>query len=658
MYKLRILILILFFSIDVVHSQLSKETYTPNLGIEKAKNANDTIKIYIQNIKYYASRDLNTSIIWFNKTLSVNKQNLNTKLIAEAYSRLADAYWFNNQFDFATEYYLKAQQIGVKLNDKQIIGNSLYNLGWIKCFQLKDTSQVKLFYNAINIFEELKDTGCIIQLYSALASYYKDQFKVYKNGLDSSQMYYFKVLNFVETTKFKENRLGVYINMSGFFSDKNQIDSSRKYIYKAINILNQKKILDAYSYTAVYSGYLVTLNHKDSLKKIPIILNLLNNYWKDPITVNARAETYQALYKIYKNHKMYENAFNYLFAFKNLSDTLKDLAFNQNILHKENQFVLEKKDKALKELSLQNQITSSKNRLNKFIIYGLGFFAVVVLIGLYFLFKSNKSKQKSNELLEEKNKIISEKKLEIDQSIKYAKGIQSALLPTHEEINKVLENSFIYYLPKDVVSGDFYWFQQLSADEILLACADCTGHGVPGSLMSIVSIDKLNLSLFENKLTNPKDILFNINNQIKNAIKQQKDGLDITLIKYNIKTKTIYYSGANRNLWLVRNSVLIEYKATKNCIAGHTPLNTVYNQEEIKLEPNDFIVLSTDGYADQFGGGKGDGKKMMTKRFKEVVVAASQLPINDAENLISNNYKNWMGKFEQVDDVCVIGFRV
>ncbi len=657
--KYKILILFAFISsFRLIKSQETKSFYTLNYGLDKAKTVNDTIEVYINNIKNYSRKDLNTSIIWFNKILALNKRAKNEILLAKSYMKIADVYWFNNQYDNATEYYLKAQQIGEKLNDKSLIGKSLYNLGWIKCFQLEDQSQVKLFYNALQIFKQEKDTEDIIQLYSALASYYKHFIAKYPSGLDSSGMYFREILNLVENTKFNENKFGVYINISGFYADSKQIDSSRKYIYKAINFLNKYKINDAYSYTAVYSGYLLTLNHKDSLKKIPEILNSLSKYWDDPITINARVETYQTLFKIYEKHKMYEKAFKYLFAFKNLSDTLKDQAFNQNILNKENQYVLEKKDKALKELSLQNQITSSKNKLNKFIIYGLCIFTVFILIGLYFVFKNYKDKHKANQQLAEQNKIISEKKLEIDQSINYAKGIQTALLPAVEEINKVIDKSFIIYLPKDVVSGDFYWFQQISTDEILLACADCTGHGVPGSLMSIVSIDKLNLSLFENKLNNPKDILYNINNQIKSAIKQQKDGLDIALIKYNLKNKTIQFAGANRNLWIVRNSELLEFKATKNCIAGHTPLNTEYNQADIKLEFGDFIVLSTDGYADQFGGTKGEGKKMMTKRFKQIVVEASQLPIADAEKLISNNYKNWMGNFEQIDDVCVIGFKV
>lgn len=632
--------------------------FKPNEGIEKAKNASDSLKIYNNNINYYTSSNLGKAIEWYNKAKALFSRANNKTLEATTYEYIADAYWFNNQFELANDNYFKCNKIGEELNNKSIIAKSLYNIGWIKCFQLKDKKNIDLFYKALHVFRELKDTSYIIQMYDALGNFYKSFASEFVHSYDSCEHYFIECIKLIESTDNKTNKAASYVNTGGFYAVNSEFNKAKKYLYKAISDIQKSENFDVYNYTSAYTMLIYTLHEKDSLKRINDINDTLSHYWSNPITEQSRSVAYEALSSIYEKHKLYEKSLKYARLFKELDDSIKTKSFNQSILNKENQYVIEKKDKALKELSLQNQITSSKNRLNKFIIYGLVLFALVILIGLYFLFKSNKNKQKSNELLEEKNKIISEKKLEIDQSIKYAKGIQSALLPTPEEINKVIEKCFIYYLPKDVVSGDFYWFQQLSDDEILLACADCTGHGVPGSLMSIVSIDKLNLSLFENKLTNPNDILFNINNQIKSAIKQQKDGLDIALIKYNLKTKTIYYSGANRNLWVVRNSVLLEYKATKNCIAGHTPLNTVYNQEEIKLEPNDFIVLSTDGYADQFGGGKGDGKKMMTKRFKEVVIAASKLPINDAENLISNNYKNWMGKFEQIDDVCVIGFRV
>jgi serine phosphatase RsbU (regulator of sigma subunit) len=496
-------------------------------------------------------------------------------------------------------------------------------------------------------------------MYDALGNFYKNFTQYYVSANDSCELYYKTCIDLIERTNYKTNKAPAYVNLGSYYATNGNNIKARYYLYSAINHIRSKKNFDMYNYVSAYTMLIYTLNHRDSLKRLSVITDTLARYWSNPINEPSRAIAYEALYNVYSENKLFEKSLYYLRAFKDLNDSIREKSFNKNILDRENQYVLEKKDQELKELSLQNQISTSNNKMNRLIIYGLGLFAVLVLVGVYFLFKSNKDKQKANELLAIQNRIISEKKLEIDQSINYAKGIQLAILPEVSDVKNYLKDSFVIYLPKDIVSGDFYWFQQVSDDEIVLACADCTGHGVPGSLMSIVSMDKLNLAVFEKKLTEPKDILFEINNQIKQSIKHQKDGLDIALLKINFKTNFISFSGANRPLWIVRNKQLLEQKATKKCIAGHTPFNSQFEQTDIQLQLGDLIVLSTDGYADQFGGNlTGNGKKMMTKRFKEVVTSSSNLTSSEMEMVLRENYHSWKGNYEQVDDVCVIGFKV
>lgn len=657
------LILLLFNLLLFIFSasaQKIEADFEPNKGIENAKNASDSLKIFNNNINFYSTNDLAQSIDWFKKAQALFGRANNKISEAATFEHLADAYWYNNQFDKATEFYLKCNKIGEQLNNSYIIAKSLYNLGWIKCFQLRDYKQVNLFYKSLQIFKEQKDTGYIIQMYDALGNYYKSFTQYYTSANDSCEHYYLTCIDLIEKTNYKTNKSAAYVNLGSYYAVNGNNVKARFYLYGAINYILSKKNFDMYNYVSAYTMLIYTLNHQDSLKRLSVITDTLSRYWHNPINEPSRAIAYEALYNVYSENKQFEKSLYYLKAFKDLSDSIREKSFNKNILDRENQYVLEKKDQELMELSLQNQISTSKNKLNRLIIFGLGIFAVIVLAGVYFLFKSNKDKQKANELLAVQNKIISEKKLEIDQSIKYAKGIQLAILPEVTDIKHYLKNSFVIYLPKDVVSGDFYWFQQVAQNEIVLACADCTGHGVPGSLMSIVSMDKLNLAVFEKKLSEPKDILFEINNQIKHSIKNQKDGLDIALLKINLKTNSICYSGANRPLWIVRNNQLLEYKATKHCIAGHTDYNTTYEQLNIDLHSGDFVIVSTDGYADQFGGNaqNGNGKKMMTKRFKEVVTKVSGSDINEIGHSLLSNYKNWKGDFEQVDDVCVIGFKV
>ncbi|MGZ4063760.1 MAG: PP2C family protein-serine/threonine phosphatase, partial [Bacteroidia bacterium] len=239
---------------------------------------------------------------------------------------------------------------------------------------------------------------------------------------------------------------------------------------------------------------------------------------------------------------------------------------------------------------------------------------------------------------------------------------------------------FIFYLPKDVVSGDFYWFSEVESQEtgvrsnetqarpstpnaqLILAAADCTGHGVPGALMSIVSMDKLNQAVFEKKLRAPSGILQFLNVEIKKALKQhsdeskQKDGLDIALLKFDHAASTLSFAGANRPLYLVRNGQLTEYKSDKVAIAGFTPNEHVFSEQQIPFQKNDCIYVFSDGYADQFGGDS--GKKFMTKNLKTLLESLSGQSIGEQERVIVDSHRRWKGNYEQVDDILVIGIKI
>jgi serine phosphatase RsbU (regulator of sigma subunit) len=278
------------------------------------------------------------------------------------------------------------------------------------------------------------------------------------------------------------------------------------------------------------------------------------------------------------------------------------------------------------------------------------------------LFKQGKLRQLTNLKLKEQNKIISEKKLEIEQSIEYAKGIQTAFLPGRDELSLILKENFIFYKPKDVVSGDFYWYL-VSEDQkgILLACADCTGHGVPGALMSMVGINILQQLSVERKMRSPGLILKYLNAEIKNSLKQnsdqskQRDGMDIAIIYLDLAGQKLIFSGANRPLYLVREQQLMEYKATKHAIGGFTKYDQSFEEIKIDLQRNDLICLSTDGFADQFGK---DGKKFMTKRLKDLLAQISHLSAAEQLAELESVFNNWKGRQEQVDDVCLIGIKV
>lgn len=272
--------------------------------------------------------------------------------------------------------------------------------------------------------------------------------------------------------------------------------------------------------------------------------------------------------------------------------------------------------------------------------------------------------ESQNERLEsmviERTAELAEKSNEIKDSINYARRIQRAILTSKEEINETLENYFILFKPKDIVSGDFYFYSK-KEKTVLIAAADCTGHGVPGALMSMIGSEKLMSTAIES--TSPSVILNLLNKGIKSSLRQSdheestKDGMDIALVSINLETNVASYAGANRPIWIIRkgSSEFEEIKATKKAIGGFTQDDQHFNQHELKFSKGDTFYLFTDGYADQFGY---TGKKLMTKKFREILLGIQDMPMNQQEKYLNDFIENWKQDAEQVDDILVIGVRI
>jgi ligand-binding sensor domain-containing protein/serine phosphatase RsbU (regulator of sigma subunit) len=285
-------------------------------------------------------------------------------------------------------------------------------------------------------------------------------------------------------------------------------------------------------------------------------------------------------------------------------------------------------------------------------------------------------KDRTEEVVLQKEE-LAEQHQEIMDSITYAKRIQNAILPPSETISKALPNHFIYYQPKDIVAGDFYWFEY-SRDLILLAAADCTGHGVPGAMVSVVCHNALNRSVREFEAKNTNAILDKTRELVIETLAQHnkdvKDGMDMGLCRFDKKGKKIQFSGANNPLWVVRKTTfltdeekeaksnvvggeysLIEFKADKQPIGMYAGMKD-FSSVEINTMEDDIYYLFTDGYADQFGGEK--GKKMKYKPFKQLLLKLQHLPLEQQKEKLKSAFEEWKGDHEQVDDVCVIGIKL
>lgn len=282
---------------------------------------------------------------------------------------------------------------------------------------------------------------------------------------------------------------------------------------------------------------------------------------------------------------------------------------------------------------------------------------------------ANKEIERALHQIEEKNIKLEAAYKDIRDSINYAKRIQQAILPSVHDIYRVLRESFIYYKPKDIVSGDFYFFAEKNK-KIIIGVADCTGHGVPGAFMSMIGHDMLNQIIIEKGITSPSDVLNHLELGIRTALKQDietsenKDGMDIALCSldlpsWNEENVELQYAGAFRNLYIVRKDAhqVEEVRADKYSIGGIASNGIKkFSNHQIFLNKGDTFYIFSDGYCDQFGGP--GGKKFMNRQFQKLLLAMKNLSIKEQEQMLDKTFLEWKGELEQVDDVLVIGVRI
>ena len=273
---------------------------------------------------------------------------------------------------------------------------------------------------------------------------------------------------------------------------------------------------------------------------------------------------------------------------------------------------------------------------------------------------------------------LEEKNTEILDSITYAKRIQSAILPPVKTIKTYLKDSFVIYKPKDIVAGDFYWLEYQN-DHILFAVADCTGHGVPGAMVSVICNNGLNRSVREHNLTDPGLILNKtreiVIKEFEKSEEVMQDGMDIAFVSLQTDTSASFgahheeqtpnaveryvlkYAGAHNPLWIIRNNSnsIEEFKADKQHI-GHFRYSEPFTTHKTILNKGDLFYLFSDGYADQFGGEK--GRKFKTAKFKQIIEENCHRPLSEQKEILLKAFEDWKGELEQIDDICVIGVRV
>jgi serine phosphatase RsbU (regulator of sigma subunit) len=369
---------------------------------------------------------------------------------------------------------------------------------------------------------------------------------------------------------------------------------------------------------------------------------------------------YEQIAQAYSNSNNHQKANSYLKKYIEINDSIFNSEKSNQITEMQEKYDSNKKQQ---EIELQNTLIAKQNaeveqQTTQKFAFGIGF---VLALGLLFIaYRGYSQKQKANKIILLQKSIVEEKNREITDSITYARRLQEAILPPDHLIKEVLPNSFVVFKPKDVVSGDFYWLEVVN-DIIIFAVADCTGHGVPGAMVSVVCSNALNRAVKEFGITEPRKILDKTRELViatfEKSTENVRDGMDIALCSLNLNSNELQFSGANNPLWILRkdSNEIEEIKGNKQPIGVYVDAEPFTNHK-VNLNSGDYIFLFSDGFADQFGGEK--GKKMKYKPFKDHLIHSTNNNMEKQKEELISSFDKWKGEMEQVDDVCIIGIRV
>ncbi len=610
------------------------------------------------SLRFYATKSLNIFL----------QLNNNIK-ISSAYKNIGLGYEMQANYEKAAINYFQSMNYAQKTTDQLSLGNSYASVTNVLMAQKKYSEAIKYNALALGIFSSIGYPAGLAGAYGTkgLLYFYMGQKGLSEKYYDSSLVMQDSCFAIASRNGIESQKLMSIINKGVVYSQTNQPQKAVDMNLIVMDIGTRENNF----YAIALSGINLGIGY-NALEKYTIALK----YLQDGISLSEkngfrdlRKEGYYAVSETYSKLSNESESRKYLLSFIALKDTILNEETQKNMNELQVLYESEKKDKELlkNQVDIKNREIDSAKKLFQRNIF-IGCFIIMIAFA-FFIFRGYRSKQKANVLIaaqkekvEKQKDIIEEKNKGMMDSIKYAQRLQRAILVTLEEITKYLPENFLMYRAKDVVAGDFY-FLEITDSHLFIAAADCTGHGVPGALVSVVCSNALTRSVKEFKLTDPAKILDKTKEIVietfEKSGKDIKDGMDISLIcweNWNGKSNQINlkWAGANNSLWYLQNRQLFEINADKQPIGKHD--NPVpFTSHGLQLKKGDSVFLFTDGFPDQFGGPK--GKKFKYKQLKELFIAMQNQSMDLQKEKLEQSFDEWKGNLEQVDDVCIIGIR-
>jgi serine phosphatase RsbU (regulator of sigma subunit)/Tfp pilus assembly protein PilF len=608
---------------------------------------------------------------------------------ANSLINIGSIYLNQGQIEKTLVCFEKSLKLSEEIDDKQLIAQSLYHIGYIHRHHGNLEYALEYYQKSLEIREEIGDKGGTANSLSNIGSIYDK-----KGDLDSALFYFDKALELNEEIGNKSGAASVLNNLGHIYISRGELDTALVYFQKSFKIREEKgeKLGMAINLNSIGSAYLTQNNLKTAktyFRKAYQIAqeigspNMIGKSSGQLYKIAQKQGNYQEAFEMYQLHIAMRDSINNEETYKasiqqNAKYEYEKQATADSIVNAEAEKVHLANLEAEKAIGEQQKTEiAAQKKQNIYLFVGLG---LVALFG-FFMYNRFKVTQKQKGIIEdqkqevESQKVTVEKTLqelestheqleeshkEITDSINYAERIQRSFLATKETLDEHLKDYFVFFKPKEAVSGDFYWAEQLNNNNFAFTVADSTGHGVPGAIMSLLNITSIEKSV-ETEIE-PHKILNKTREIIVNRLSKDgsehggKDGMDCNLMVLNKDRSVLTFASANNTIIIIRNGEILEYKGDKMPVGKHDKDTESFTLHSVQLQKEDVIYALTDGFPDQFGGPK--GKKYMIKNLKNKFLEIADMPMVKQEETLSEEFTNWMQDNEQIDDVCIIGVRV
>ncbi|MCF8275300.1 MAG: tetratricopeptide repeat protein [Flavobacteriales bacterium] len=640
------------------------ENYEKSLIIRQDINDLDGVASSLNNLGlvYKNQGDLDRALAYYQNSFKIFQQMGDKIGLANALNNIGIVHRANGNQDRALENFLSALSLFRELGNKIGEANTLNNIGNIYYQQNKFEQSLEFYETSLAISESLGDKSSAAGKYSNIGGVYLVLGNKEK-ALSSTE----KALSLQKNIGDDQGQISTLNNLGAYFKESGDLDKSLSYFLDAEKI--QNRIGDhAYSTITLSSiGEIYQQRNKSQLglKYFSRALREAKQYGSAEDQINI----FEKLAQTYANAGDFKRSYDYQQLAKAARDSLERVVSVRDLAEMQAKFETEQKQREIELLNKEKEVQDLKITKQITVRNTIIAFSILSVLMLILIYARYRTKKKANEELgrknveiEEQKRTVEEKNWEITSSIEYAKRIQDAIMPSMKEILAALPESFVFYRPKGIVSGDFYWFAQ-QGDTSFIAAVDCTGHGVPGAFLSMIGNDHLNQIVNTELIKKPDQILNRLHHEIQSTLKQKHgvsenhDGMDVALCAINHAENRLYFSSANRYLYLIRNGELTETKGDHFNIGGimHEDVRH-YTLYEFDLQKGDTFYVFSDGVSDQFGGA--DSKKFGYRRLKELLLKIHTEPMEKQRGLFEKTLLEWMGESAQIDDFLLIGIRL